>query len=209
MDAIPGNRAVAFRMPCCDSLNTPSPRFYAEIFNQTHAAGQLPDDRQLGLQHHHGQRPRAAARAGARRARPQKSFATTCRSRRSSNTIEDYPYPYVIGRLCWEFPCVVPSDWSAQNLQKPNNPQTVARLQEGPRRHGRQAGRLHPGLPSAQLDQERADRRADRPRGGEARQEGQVPQLSRGPGAARTRTCSPASRCARPTAATTACGCST
>src|SRR5689334_23950544 len=32
---VPGNRPVAFRMPCCDSLDTPSPRFYAEIFNKT------------------------------------------------------------------------------------------------------------------------------------------------------------------------------
>ncbi len=44
------------------------------------------------------------------------------------NTIENYPYPYVIGRLCWEFPCVAPSDWSAQHLQKPNNPKTVEDL---------------------------------------------------------------------------------
>ena len=44
------------------------------------------------------------------------------------NYIEDYPYPYVINRLCWEFPCVVPSDWSAQHLQKPNNPDTVRDL---------------------------------------------------------------------------------
>ena len=41
------------------------------------------------------------------------------------NTIENYPYPYVIGGLCWEFPCMVPSDWEAQHLQKPNNPETV------------------------------------------------------------------------------------
>src|SRR5207244_2501218 len=41
------------------------------------------------------------------------------------NTIEDYPYPYVIGRLCWEFPCVVPSDWEANHYDKPNNPITV------------------------------------------------------------------------------------
>src|SRR5262245_36848064 len=34
MHEIPGNKPVAFRMPCCDSLNTPSPRFYAEIFNK-------------------------------------------------------------------------------------------------------------------------------------------------------------------------------
>src|SRR6185312_1597119 len=44
------------------------------------------------------------------------------------NTIENYPYPYVIGRRCWEFPCMVPSDWEAQNVQKPNNPKTVEDL---------------------------------------------------------------------------------
>ena len=44
------------------------------------------------------------------------------------NTIDDYPYPYVIGGLCWEFPCVTPSDWAAQNLNKPNNPKTVEDL---------------------------------------------------------------------------------
>ena len=44
------------------------------------------------------------------------------------NTIENYPYPYVIGSLCWEFPCVVPSDWEAQHLQKPNNPKTLEDL---------------------------------------------------------------------------------
>src|SRR4051812_33882137 len=31
---VPNNSPVAFRMPCCDSMNTPSPRFFAEIFNQ-------------------------------------------------------------------------------------------------------------------------------------------------------------------------------
>src|SRR5947209_10721548 len=34
MAEIPGHKPVAFRMPCCDSLNTPSPRFYPEIFNK-------------------------------------------------------------------------------------------------------------------------------------------------------------------------------
>src|SRR5205823_2821430 len=42
------------------------------------------------------------------------------------NYIEDYPYPYVIGGTCWEFPCVVPSDWSAQHYHKQNaNPITL------------------------------------------------------------------------------------
>src|SRR5947207_7509826 len=41
------------------------------------------------------------------------------------NWIENYPYPYVIGDLCWQFPCMTPSDWQAQHLHKPNNPITV------------------------------------------------------------------------------------
>ncbi len=125
MNAIPGNRAVAFRMPCCDSINSPSPRFYAEIFNRRTPSGsflsidssvcniitandpQLP--RELVLDHN--------AREIFRKYLPFKSFVTT---------VEDYSYPYVIGGLCWEFPCVVPSDWSAQKLRKPDNPETVA-----------------------------------------------------------------------------------
>ena len=120
---IPGNKPVAFRTPCCDSLNTPSPRLFAEIFNKVTPQGNFlsidssvfnvltPRDpalpRHLVLE---GDQPRF------RKYLPFPSFV---------NTIEDYPYPYVIGRSCWEFPCVVPSDWEAQNLQKPNNPRTV------------------------------------------------------------------------------------
>jgi hypothetical protein len=29
------------------------------------------------------------------------------------NVVQDYPYPYVIGKLCWEFPTLMPSDWDA------------------------------------------------------------------------------------------------
>jgi hypothetical protein len=125
MNEIPNNKPVAFRMPCCDSLNTPSPRFYAEIFNKTTKKGnflsidtsvfnvftakdpELP--RQLVLNADGTERFRKYLPV-------DRSFV---------NYIEDYPYPYVIGRLCWQFPCVVPSDWEAQHLQKPNNPQTV------------------------------------------------------------------------------------
>ena len=41
LNRIPGNKPVAFRMPCCDSMNSPSPRFYAELFNHTNSAGQF------------------------------------------------------------------------------------------------------------------------------------------------------------------------
>ena len=41
------------------------------------------------------------------------------------NTIENHPYPYLIGGRCWEFPCIVPSDWEAQYLHKPAHPKTL------------------------------------------------------------------------------------
>src|SRR5262245_4614476 len=36
---VPHSRPVAFRTPCCDSLNTVSPRIFSEIINRTTAAG--------------------------------------------------------------------------------------------------------------------------------------------------------------------------
>ncbi len=121
---VPNNLPVAFRMPCCDSLNTPSPRFFSEIFNRTTSEGRYlqidssvfniltPADPRL---------PRSTVELsdGSSRFRRYLPFEAFV------NTIENYPYPYVINRLCWEFPCVVPSDWEAQNIQRPNNPRTV------------------------------------------------------------------------------------
>lgn len=128
MSAIPGSKPVAFRMPCCDSLNTPSPRFFAEIFNKVTPQGNFltidssvfnlftKDDKELP-------RELVLNPDGTERFRRylpvDRSFV---------NYIEDYPYPYVIGGSCWQFPCVVPSDWEAQHQQKPNNPRTVADL---------------------------------------------------------------------------------
>lgn len=124
LNAIPGNRPVAFRMPCCDSLNTPSPRFFAEIFNRATEKEHFltidssvfnittPADPDL---------PRSLVEDpdGGERFRKYLPFPSFV------NTIENYPYPYVINRLCWEFPCIVPSDWEAQHLNKPNSPKTL------------------------------------------------------------------------------------
>lgn len=124
INAIPGNRAVAFRVPCCDSLNTPSPRFFAEIFNGTTRTGQFltidssvfnittANDPEL-------RRRLAVDSDGRERFRKYLPFPSFV------NTIEDYPYPYIIGRLCWEFPCTVPSDWEAQHLHGVNDPRSV------------------------------------------------------------------------------------
>ncbi len=128
MSRIPGNKPVAFRMPCCDSLNTVSPRFFAEIFNKTSPDGHYlsidtsvftvltPDDPSL---------PRelvfdADGKERFRKFIPFQNFV---------NTIENYPYPYVIGGTCWEFPCIVPDDWSGFNLNKAGSPRTLADLE--------------------------------------------------------------------------------
>lgn len=126
MADVPNSQPVAFRMPCCDSLNTPSPRFWKEIFEKKSPGSNFlsidssvfniftADDPDLteAITQNKGE-PRF------RRYVPFKSFV---------NTIENYPYPYIVGTACWEFPCVVPSDWEAQHVQKPNNPDTVRDL---------------------------------------------------------------------------------
>ncbi len=125
MAAVPNNRPVAFRTPCCDSLNTVSPRFFAEIFNKTTEKGNFlqadssvfnvftPNDPDL---------KREWVTEGDGRSRFAKYLPA---DRDFVNTIEDYPYPYVIDRLCWEFPCATPSDWQAQHRHKANNELTV------------------------------------------------------------------------------------
>ena len=133
---IKGNEPVAFRMPCCDSLNTLSPRFYQEIFNQQtpgqhhlainssvfnlFTANDPSIPRDLVIDSNGGEKFRKYLPKGL--VQNGKTFNTF------TNFIEDYPYPYVINGMCWEFPCAVPSDWSAQHLQKPFNPDTVRDL---------------------------------------------------------------------------------
>ncbi len=135
LSGIPNNHPVAYRMPCCDSMNSPSPRFYAEIFNRTNPAGQflsidtsvfnitstndptLPRELVVDADGRERFRKYLPTRPPGPGKRDMASFATT---------IEDYPYPYVIGKLCWEFPPMAPSDWEAFNLQGPTNAVTLA-----------------------------------------------------------------------------------
>jgi putative membrane-bound dehydrogenase-like protein len=123
--AVPNNRPVAFRTPCCDSLNTPSPRMFAEIFNKTTPAGHFLslDSSVFNLfTANDPALPRDLVLEADGRERFRKYLPT---DRTFVNTIEDYPYPFVVNKLCWEFPCVTPSDWLAQHHHKANNPVTV------------------------------------------------------------------------------------
>lgn len=125
MNEIPGNKPVAFRMPCCDSLNTPSPRHYAEIFNKTTAKGNfLSIDSSVFVYYtsEDAELPKNLTLDADGKERFKRYLPM---DRSFVNTIENYPYPYVIGNLCWQFPCMTPSDWQANHLQKPNNPKTV------------------------------------------------------------------------------------
>lgn len=125
MHAIPNTKPVAFRMPCCDSMNTPSPRFWAEIFNKTTAKGNFLTIDSSVFNVFTSDDP-ALPKELVKDTQGEERFKKYLPMDKSFvNTIENYPYPYVIGKLCWEFPCMTPSDWQAQHLHKSNNPQTV------------------------------------------------------------------------------------
>ena len=124
MSRIPNNRPVAFRMPCCDSMNTPSPRFYTEIFNRpTPAANFLTIDSSV-LQVFTAADP-TLPRDAVVRPDGHSRFEHYIPFPNFANKIENYPYPYLIGSTCWQIPCMVPSDWEGQHVQAPNNPETV------------------------------------------------------------------------------------
>ena len=162
LNEVPNNKPVCFRMPCCDSLNTLSPRFYTEIFNKTTAKGnylladssvmhvftsadpelprelvleaaeeragvrQPPDDSRKANNAENSKEVRGLTHPGSPNAALRERFKKYLPADRFfANSIENYPYPFVIDRLCWEFPCAVPSDWAAQHLHKPNNPKTI------------------------------------------------------------------------------------
>ncbi len=129
MCRIPNSIPVAFRMPCCDSMNSMSPRFYTEVFNKTTPGGKFlnvnssvfllftPDDPDL---------PSSVVRDEQGKLRFEKYVP---RDFEFVNYVENYPYPYVVARLCWELPSAMPDDWQGFHLQGAHHPVTVADMQ--------------------------------------------------------------------------------
>jgi putative membrane-bound dehydrogenase-like protein len=135
LNEISGNKPVAFRMPCCDSMDSTSPRFFAELFNRPSPKGNFLsiDSSVMNLLTTNDSNlpPELVMDAGGReRFRKYFPTATNAMTKVSleafATTIENYPFPYVIGRLCWEFPCAVPSDWEAFNYHGATNQVTVS-----------------------------------------------------------------------------------
>jgi hypothetical protein len=112
MNQIPGNHPVAFRMPCCDSMDSASPRFYSEIFNRVTPEGKFLtlDSSVFTITTTNDTRlPRELVLDKDGRERFRKYLVTETNAiskvtmKSYAANIEDYPYPYLIGKLCWEF----------------------------------------------------------------------------------------------------------
>ena len=124
MNHIPNNLPVAFRTPCCDSQNTPSPRVFSELLMRNNPAGQFLEMDSSVFNIFTQADPMLPAnlvtdsdgKPKFEKYVPFDSYVVT---------IENYPYPYAIGSRIWEMPCMVPSDWEAQHLHGSSNPVTV------------------------------------------------------------------------------------
>ena len=130
LNHVPGNLPVAFRTPCCDSINSPSPRVFAELLARTNSAGQflrMDSSVVMLMTTNDPALPTSLVTDVDGRGKftkyvPFPSFVTT---------VENYPYPWVIGNSIWEFPCMAPSDWEAQNILGNTNATMLADWQSG------------------------------------------------------------------------------
>lgn len=122
---VPNNRVTAFRMPCCDSMNSVGPRFFTELFGKTTPAGNfLRLDSSVFMAFTADDPALPASLTTDEEGRPRFTKYIP-RDRNYVNYVENYPYPYVIDRLCWEMPSAIPDDWLGINLQGNHNPATV------------------------------------------------------------------------------------
>ena len=124
LSKIPNSQPVGFRFPCMDGQNTPSPRAYAEILNRVSAEGRFlpmstsvgvvftPDDPEIS------QTLFAEDSGGAQR------FSRYLMNGFVSY-IENYPYPFVVGRKILELPFVYPNDYTGQALQGAQSATTI------------------------------------------------------------------------------------
>ena len=115
---IPNMRPVSLRLPCCDIWNTHSPRVFTEIFNRTTAEGHfLTMDTSI---HHVFTRadPELPQHLTVdEEGRDRFAKYTTGHvpvfghhNYRYANYVANYPYPFVVSRLCWQLPIQIPGD---------------------------------------------------------------------------------------------------
>ena len=123
--SLPNARPVAYRMPYYDSMNTVSPRFYTEIFNKTTARGHFQRmDSSIFAVLTAADPALPASLVTDEEGRPRFSKYIITK-RNFVNRVCDYPYPYVIARLCWELPSIMPDDCVGKYLTDPASPNTI------------------------------------------------------------------------------------
>ena len=96
MGSIPRNKPVAFRMPCCDSLNTVSPRFFSEIFNKTTERNNYLTIDTSVFQFFTSDDPDIPRELIVDKDGQDRFLKYMPKDRGFVNYIENYPYPYVI-----------------------------------------------------------------------------------------------------------------
>ncbi len=149
---IPNWKPVAFRMTCYDSINNANPRFYQEIFNRTTPSGNwvnFSSSIAMIFTEDDPTQPRGYATDADGKPRFTKyTFAGQKGQRTWINYIENYPYPYVIGKLCWEVPSQVPDDWQGYNILGPSHPKALEDMKAAfdavARKQGIYAPTFHP-----------------------------------------------------------------
>jgi hypothetical protein len=99
MGEVPGSRPVAFRVPCCDSLNTPSPRYFAEIFNKKTAKGNFLTIDSSVLNIFTSNDPELPRELVVDADGQDRFLKYVPADRTFVNTIENYPYPYTCRRI--------------------------------------------------------------------------------------------------------------
>jgi putative membrane-bound dehydrogenase-like protein len=116
LSTIPGNKPVAFRTPCCDSINSASPRLFAELMCKPGPNGKFVTlDSSVVMVFNTNDTTIAAADLVDAKGQPR--YTKYVPFPAFKTTIENYPFPYVINGALWEMPFVAPSDWESFHIQ--------------------------------------------------------------------------------------------
>lgn len=121
--SVPNNRPVAFRFPCCDGRNSPSPRAFEEIIARTTPTGRfltMSTSINMVFTPSNPALPKSITVGDD----GQPRFSRYIKPEHV-NCIGNYPYPYVVARTIWEIPITVPDDYQAQLLRPACHEDTV------------------------------------------------------------------------------------
>jgi putative membrane-bound dehydrogenase-like protein len=124
LSTITNNKPVAFRTPCCDSINSASPRLFGELMSKSGPGGKfITMDSSVVMIFNTNDTTVAAADLIDTNNKPR--FSKYVPFPAFKTTIENYPFPYVINNVLWEMPFVAPSDWESFHIQGNLAPQML------------------------------------------------------------------------------------